>query len=104
MQNKPVHQCQCPECRQPDPNPIQELHTQMNFFLSTLDERQRRLYVGLESQRLGHGGDRRLATITGLSVDTISKGRGELKRAQASDRIRAPGGGRYRTEKKTRRF
>ena len=101
MQNRPVHQCQCPECQRPDSNPVKELHTQMNFFLSTLDEHQRRLYVGLESQKLGHGGDCRLATITGLSVDTVSKGRRELKRTQASERIRAPGGGRLRAEKKT---
>ena len=104
MQNKPVHQCQCPECQRSDPNPVKELHTQVNFFLSTLDEHQRRLYVGLESKKLGHGGDRRLATIADLSVDTISKGRGELQRAEASERIRAPGGGRLRAEKKTRRF
>lgn len=103
MQNKPVHQCQCPECQRSDSNPVKELHTQMNFFSSTLDEHQRRLYAGLESQKLGHGGDRRLTTITGLSVDTVAKGRGELKRAEPSTRIRAPGGGRLRAEKKTRR-
>lgn len=103
MQAKPVHQCQCPECQRPDANPIKALHTQMNFFLSTLDEHQRRLYVGLESDKLGHGGDRRLATITGVNVDTIAKGRRELQQAQASPRIRAPGGGRLRAEKKTRR-
>lgn len=102
MQNSPVHQCQCPECQRTDSNPVKALHAQMNFFLSTLDERQRRLYAGLESQKLGHGADRRLATITGLSVDTIAKGRGELKRPKASERIRAPGGGRLRAEKKTR--
>jgi hypothetical protein len=75
----------------------------MNFLVSTLDERQQRLYVGLESQKLGHGGDRQLALITGLSVDTIAKGRQELDQADASDRIRAVGGGRPRVEKKTRR-
>ena len=53
----------------------------MNFLVSTLDERQQRLYVGLESQRLGHGGDRQLSLITGLSVDTIAKGRQELDQA-----------------------
>ena len=103
MQNQPVHQCECPECQRRDSNPIKTLHTQMNFFLSTLDEHQRRLYVGLESQKLGHGGDRRLATITGVSVDTIAKGRGELQRPQASDRVRNPGGGRLRAKKKIRR-
>jgi len=104
MQNRPVHQCQCPECQRPDSNPVKELHAQMNFFLSTLDEHQRRLYVGLESQKLGRGGDRRLATITGLNVDTIAKGRGELQSPKASERIRTPGGGRLRAEKKTQRF
>ena len=74
----------------------------MNFFLSTLDEHQRRLYVGLESKKLGHGGDQQLAVITGMSVDTISKGRHEVERAEPSNRIRAPGGGRWPVEKKTR--
>ena len=75
----------------------------MNFLVSTLDERQQRLYVGLESQKVGHGGDRQFSLITGLRVDTIAKSRKELGQADASDRIRAVGGGRLRVEKKTRR-
>ncbi len=100
---RPVHQCQCAECQQLGENPTKALHTQMNFFLSTLDERQRRLYAGLESKKLGHGGDQQLATITGLNVETIARGRQELDRAEPSDRIRARGGGRLPVEKKTRR-
>jgi hypothetical protein len=96
-----VYQCQCPDCQRPEPNPIKEWHSQMNFFLSTLDERQRRLYVGLESRRLGYGGDRHLAMITGLNAHTIAKGRLELEQAESSERVRAPGGGRLRVEKKT---
>jgi hypothetical protein len=57
----------------------------------------------LESQRLGHGGDRQLATITGMSVDTIAQGRHDLEQAEPTDRIRAAGGGRWAVEKKTRR-
>ena len=102
MQKGTVHQCECPECQRAGPNPTKELHRQMNFFLSTLDEHQRRLYVGLESQNLGHGGDQRLAMITGMSVDTIAKGRRELELAEPTERIRAPGGGRWPVEKKTR--
>ena len=34
------------------------------LFFATLNERQRRLYAGLESLRWGHGGDRRLAEWT----------------------------------------
>lgn len=74
----------------------------MNFFLSTLNERQRRLYAGLESKKIGRGGDRRLAMITGLNVHTIAKGRHELEQSEPSDRIRASGSGRPRVEKKIR--
>lgn len=74
------------------------------LFLSTLDERQRRLYVGLESLRLGHGGDSRLAELTGLDVHTIARGRAELlKRDVHLDRIRRPGAGRPALEKKRRK-
>jgi len=68
-----------------------------------LDEHQRRLYAGLESKKLGYGGDQQLALITGMDVETIAKGRHELEQAEPTDRIRAPGGGRIRVEKKIRR-
>ena len=73
------------------------------LFLSTLDERQRRLYAGLESLRLGHGGDRRIAELTGLDVHTIAKGRAELRERDVHvARIRRPGAGRPPLEKKRR--
>ncbi len=103
MEKRPLHRCKCPACRSRQDSPTKQLHTHINFLVSTLDEHQRRLYVGLESQRLGHGGDRLLAQITGLSVDTIAAGRRELQTAQQTERIRGPGGGRRRVEKKTRR-
>lgn len=103
MEKRPIHQCECPECQGPGSNPTKVLHQQMNFFLSTLDEHQRRLYVGLESKRHGHGGDRQLALITGLSVDTIAQGRHDLEHAEPTDHIRTAGGGRWPVEKKTRR-
>ena len=103
MEKRPIHHCECSECQQAGSNPTQALHQQMDFFLSTLDEHQRRLYVGLESKKLGHGGDEQLALITGMNVETIAKGRHELEQAEPTDRIRAPGGGRLPVEKKTRR-
>jgi hypothetical protein len=103
MKKRVAHQCQCAECQRSESSPVQELHQQMNFFLSTLDEHQQRLYVGLESKKLGHGGDQHLALITGMNVDTIAKGRHELEQAEPTDRIRALGGGRLPVEKKTRR-
>lgn len=103
MEQRPIHRCRCRACRSHADSPTKQLHARINLLISTLDERQRRLYVGLESQRLGRGGDRTLAEITGLSVDTIAAGRRELATAHLSTRIRTLGGGRPRAEKKTRR-
>jgi hypothetical protein len=76
----------------------------MNLLLSRLDEQQRRWYVALEAKKLGHGGVTLLSQITGLSVDTIRRGRDELDEELNSrpvDRVRLPGGGRPRVEKKS---
>jgi len=71
------------------------------LFFSLLDERQRRLFAGLESMVLGWGGDRSIAEMTGLDVHTIAKGRRELLAGQGlAEGIRRPGGGRTPVEKK----
>jgi hypothetical protein len=71
------------------------------LFFSVLDEKQRRLYAGLESLKLGYGGDRRIADFLGMDPHTVAKGRDELLEQDLEiDRIRKAGGGRKRTEKK----
>jgi len=71
------------------------------LFFGTLNEHQRRLYAGMESVRLGRGGDRWIAQITGLDVHTVSRGRRELLAQDlVLDRIRGRGGGRPPVEKK----
>jgi hypothetical protein len=78
----------------------------MKLLLSRLDEQPRRWYVAVESTRLGTGGDRWLAQITGLDEKTIQRGRQELADSLAQrpeQRVRLPGAGRPRAEKKTRR-
>jgi hypothetical protein len=71
------------------------------LFYSLLDEQQRRLYAGLESLKQGQGGDRKLAQILGLDEETVARGRQELLEAKVQrDRVRQPGGGRPRAEKK----
>ena len=78
----------------------------MNLLLSRLDEDHRRWYVALESLKLGHGGDRRLALITGLHVETIRRGRRELAGSLEdfpAERVRRSGGGRSALKKKTPR-
>lgn len=105
MTGKAVFKCQCENCQQPEYHPDQKTHHLMNLFLSRLDEQQRRWYVALEAEKIGHGGTQYLATVTGLNVNTIRKGRRELAANLATrppDRIRVPGGGRKTVEKKSR--
>jgi hypothetical protein len=93
-----------PFLRDPLARSSDETKAAIILFFSTLNERQRRLYAGLESLRLGHGGDSRMAALTGLDVHTIAKGRSELlERDVELARIRRPGAGRPRLEKKPRK-
>jgi len=71
------------------------------LFCSMLDERQRRLYAGLESLKLGHGGDAYIASLLGMDPHTVAHGRQELISGDlSSKRVRAKGGGRILQEKK----
>lgn len=82
-----------------------ELRAALILFFSLLDEQQRRLFAGLEAQKIGHGGDRKIAELLGLDVHTVAKGRRELfgERVQRG-RVRKPGAGRKATEKKRRKL
>ena len=60
-----------------------------------LDERQRRLLLGVEARRLGRGGIKALAEAAGVHPDTIARGVRESQGvAEPARRVRAPGGGR----------
>jgi hypothetical protein len=75
------------------------------LFCSMLNEKQRRLYAGLESLKLGHGGDAHVASILGMDPHTVAKGRKELMDADlsATEQVRAKGAGRPSQEKKRRK-
>jgi hypothetical protein len=80
-----------------------EVGDSMRWLLSVLNEQQRRLYLGLESIRLGHGGDTAIARITGVNVKTIAQGRRQLQaRDVTPERIRKAGAGRPPVKKKRR--
>ena len=105
MTTREIHQCECEICQGPEPHPKKAEHTRMNLFLSRLDEQQCRWYAALEAEKLGHGGLEQVAKITGLHVNTISRGRKELAnefRERPSQRVRLEGGGRKAVEKKSR--
>jgi hypothetical protein len=83
---------------------FQEGKTLVELFVSLLDEKQQRLYAGLESIKLGHGGDKKIARLFGLDMHTVAKGRKELWSGKIeTDRVRRVGGGRKMLEKKRRK-
>ena len=78
-----------------------EMKAAIILFYSLLDEQQRRLYAGLESMKLGHGGDSVLAEFLGLDPHTIARGRRQLLDQDVEvGRIRHSGAGRKPVEKK----
>lgn len=82
----------------------EELRAAIVLFFSLLDEKQRRLYAGLEALKTGRGGDPRIAELLGLDVGTVARGRRELMEQDVEvGRVRTAGGGRKPMEKKLRK-
>lgn len=72
-----------------------ELKAAIVLFVSLLDEQQRRLWAGLESLRLGYGGDQTIASLLGIDPHTVACGRRQLlQRDVKLQRIRDVGAGR----------
>jgi len=104
MPAEAIHACGCGPCRRGEAHASREYHRQMNLLLSRLDEQQRRWYLAVESERIGHGADRMLFEVTGVDEKTIRRGRVELAASLVDrpvDRVRLPGGGRPAAKKKT---
>jgi hypothetical protein len=89
----------------PFPKPAvkdEELACATAFFVSGLNERQRRLFAGLESLRTGRGGDEAVARAMGMDPHTVAKGRRELQAYDLEFQgVRRKGGGRKPVEKKS---
>lgn len=82
-----------------------EHDNQTLYFVSLIngmDEVQRRRTAGLKALELGWGGISKISELTGMSRTTISKGVSEVKSGnlEKPKRLRRPGGGRKRLEKK----
>jgi hypothetical protein len=74
-----------------------EVVGQIRAFYGTLSEKDRRRYVAVEAQRMGHGGIEYVAKVFGCSQRTIERGLAELDKLPddpAAGRVRRPGGGR----------
>lgn len=99
-----VHACECPTCRQYPKGRVAREHRALNRLIAASDERTRRLLAGFLARQHGQGGITLLARLTGLDRDTVARGRRELHQPfRSSGRIRQPGAGGQRIEKKVPR-
>jgi hypothetical protein len=79
-----------------------EIKAAIILFFSLLDEKQRRLFAGLEAMQFGHGGDSKIAELLGIDPHTIAKGRRQLlERDIQWQGIRESGAGRPEVKKNT---
>lgn len=73
----------------------------MHCFVANLNEKQRRLFLGLEASRLGHGGRRKIVEEFSTTFGVIQQGERELLNPELlpePGRVRRPGGGCKLTE------
>ena len=74
-----------------------EVVVQVQAFYATLSEKDRRRYVAVEAQRVGHGGIEYVASVFGCSQRTVERGLADLNKLPhdpAAGRVRRPGAGR----------
>lgn len=77
-----------------------DLKAAIILFYSILNEKQRRLYAGLESLKTGRGGDTLVSELLNIDPETVSKGRKELTSGDfEKDRVRKQGAGRPEIKK-----
>lgn len=70
-----------------------EISKKWEIISPFLDERSRRLWVGMEAQNIGRGGVTLLAKATGMTRKTIAKGVKEILKPK-EEKLRKDGGGR----------
>src|SRR5260370_34116725 len=78
-----------------------ELQAAILLFYGLLYEQQRRLFAGIESLRLGHGGDKLPAEFLGRDVHTVARGREQTLEQEGSlvRSRRVAGGAAHRAQK-----
>jgi transposase len=84
-----------------DNEAFQAMKARLADLLPRLNERDRRLALAVEAKSWGRGGISAVRQATGASKTTIRRGITELDNDPAegsSDRVRAPGGGRKKSE------
>ena len=99
-----LHKCVCQACQQHPYGAVAKEHQAINRLIAGLDEKNRRRVVGLLALQWGRGGIARLIEITGISRNTICRGRAEVQREDraTAGRARRTGAGRPAIEKNSR--
>jgi hypothetical protein len=69
---------------------------ELQLLLPMLDERSRRLVLGMTARAAGDGGTGAVAALTGTAWQTVADGKAELESGESAPpgRVRRPGGGR----------
>jgi hypothetical protein len=81
-----------------------EVKAAIILFSALLDERQRRLFAGVEALQFGRSAERWIADLLDIHYQTVAKGRQELLDREVNfARIRKKGAGRPPVEKKIRK-
>ncbi len=102
----PIHYCCCETCQHHPYSQVAQQHKALNRVLAHCDEKTRRRVVGLLAQQWGPHCISLLRRITGLSRNTIQRGKQEIEHPvpEPRRRIRQPGAGRVRVEKNNPAF
>ncbi len=100
------HSCTCTICQRHPYSTVAQQHRAINRVLAGLNERNRRRFVGLLAIQWGRGSIVHLSQITGLSRNTIYRGRQEVEHPRQGiwSGVRRPGGGRPKVEKNSPAF
>ena len=74
---------------------MEELQLLKRSFYNQLDERNKRLYAGLEAEAIGYYGVKEVSLILNIHAHTVRRGKQELINMPSSppSRIRKKGGG-----------
>jgi hypothetical protein len=101
-----IHTCTCTTCQRHPHSRVAQQHQAINRMLASLNEKDRRRLAGLLAMQWGRGSILRLSRITGLSRNTIYRGRQEVEhpRRGISSGVRRSGSGRPPVEKNSRVF
>jgi hypothetical protein len=77
---------------------LRRMRPELELLLPMLDERSRRLVLGMAARAAGDGGTGAVAALTGASWQTVADGKAELESGESAPpgRVRRPGGGRKR--------